>query len=140
MSSETAFGPSRTGIRVLLVDDHPLFRDGLRALIEREGDLEVVAVAGDGDEAVRAARTTLPDVILMDISMPGMNGLEAMRRIIRDRTAAKIILLSMYYTPRLERSVLAAGACRFLAKSSDFPELAGAIREAALAGTKEQLT
>ncbi len=117
--------------RVMVVDDHALFRDGLRMLLERESDLEVVGMAGDGGEAVRMARSVSPDVILMDLSMPGMGGLQAMRQIGPD--SARIIILSMYHSPALHESAVAAGAYQFLTKDAEFPELAKAIRTAAQA-------
>jgi len=114
----------------MLVDDHKMFRDGLRVLINAEPDMEVVGEAVDGREAVEMARRLLPDVVVMDISMPGMNGIEAMRHLIRDRPEVKVIMLSMYSSGPLVQSVIAAGAAGYVLKGSDFAELAAAIRGA----------
>lgn len=116
--------------RVMLVDDHKMFRDGLRVLIDAEPDMEVVGEAVDGREAVEMARRLLPDVVVMDISMPGMNGIEAMRHLIRDRPEVKVIMLSMYSSGPLVQSVIAAGAAGYVLKGSDFSDLAAAIRSA----------
>ncbi|OPY93329.1 MAG: Transcriptional regulatory protein LiaR [Syntrophaceae bacterium PtaU1.Bin231] len=116
--------------RVMIVDDHKMFRDGLRVLINAEPDMEVVGEAVDGREAVEMARRLLPDVVVMDISMPGMNGIEAMRHLIRDRPEVKVIMLSMYSSGPLVQSVIAAGAAGYVLKGSDFAELAAAIRSA----------
>ena len=115
---------------VLLVDDHKMFRDGLRVLINAEPDMEVVGEAVDGREAVEMARQLSPDVTVMDISMPGMNGIEAMRHLIRINPTCKVIMLSMYSSGPLVQSVMAAGAAGYVLKGSDFSELAEAIRSA----------
>jgi DNA-binding NarL/FixJ family response regulator len=116
--------------RVLLVDDHKMFRDGLRGLINAEPGMEVVGEAVDGREAIEVARRLTPDVVVMDISMPGMNGIEAMRHLIKDRPQVKVIMLSMYSSGPLVQSVLAAGAAGYVMKGSDFAELSAAIRRA----------
>lgn len=116
--------------RVMLVDDHKMFRDGLRVLIDAEPGMEVVGEAVDGREAVELARRLFPDVVIMDISMPGMNGIEAMRHLIRDNPRSKVIMLSMYSSGPLVQSVMAAGAAGYVLKGSDFSELAAAIRSA----------
>lgn len=116
--------------RVLLVDDHKMFRDGLRVLINAEPGMEVVGEAVDGKEAVEMARRLSPDVAVMDISMPGMNGIEAMRYLMRDNPKIKVIMLSMYSSGPLVHSVMAAGASSYVLKGSDFSELAEAIRSA----------
>jgi DNA-binding NarL/FixJ family response regulator len=114
--------------RVLIVDDHKMFRDGLRGLINAEPGMEVVGEAVDGKEAIEMARSLAPDVVVMDISMPGMNGIEAMRHVIKDSPKVKVIMLSMYSSGPLVQSVLAAGANGYVLKGSDFAELAEAIR------------
>jgi DNA-binding NarL/FixJ family response regulator len=114
----------------MLVDDHKMFRDGLRVLINAEPGMEVVGEAVDGREAVEMARRLSPDVVIMDISMPGMNGIEAMRHLIRDNAGIKVIMLSMYASTSLVQSVIAAGASGYVLKGSDFSDLAAAIRSA----------
>jgi len=116
--------------RVVIVDDHKMFRDGLRVLINAEPGMTVVGEAVDGKEAVEMARRLSPDVVVMDISMPGMNGIEAMRHLIQGDPKVKVIMLSMYSSGPLVQSVLAAGASGYVLKGSDFSELATAIRSA----------
>jgi DNA-binding NarL/FixJ family response regulator len=116
--------------KVLLVDDHKMFRDGLRVLINAEPGMEVVGEAVDGKEAVEIARSLSPDVVIMDISMPGMNGIEAMRHLIRENAKVRVIMLSMYSSGPLVQSVMAAGASGYVLKGCDFSELAAAIRSA----------
>jgi len=116
--------------RVMIVDDHKMFRDGLRVLINAEPGMEVVGEAVDGREAVDLARRISPDVVVMDISMPGMNGIEAMRHLIKERPQVKVIMLSMYSSGQLVSSVMAAGASGYVMKGSDFAELASTIRRA----------
>src|SRR5512139_1745967 len=116
--------------RVVIVDDHKMFRDGLRGLINAEPGMEVVGEAVDGREAIEVARRLAPDVVVMDISMPGMNGIEALRHLIKDRPEVKVIMLSMYSSGPLVQSVLAAGASGYVLKGSDFAELASTIRRA----------
>ena len=114
----------------MIVDDHKMFRDGLRGLINAEPGMEVVGEAVDGKEAIEMARRVSPDVVVMDISMPGMNGIEAMRHLIKDRPQVKVIMLSMYSSGPLVQSVMAAGATGYVMKGSDFAELSAAIRSA----------
>jgi DNA-binding NarL/FixJ family response regulator len=116
--------------RILLVDDHKMIRDGLRALLTREPDMEVVGEAADGREAIRAAGALGPDVVIMDISMPVMNGIEAMHHLLKANRALKVIVLSVYSSEPLVRSVLAAGACGYVQKGADFSDLATAVRDA----------
>jgi DNA-binding NarL/FixJ family response regulator len=116
--------------RVMIVDDHKMFRDGLRGLINAEPGMEVVGEAVDGREAIEMARKLTPDVVVMDISMPGMNGIEAMRHVIKGSPQVKVIMLSMYSSGPLVQSVLAAGAFGYVLKGSDFAELASTIRRA----------
>ncbi len=114
--------------RVLIVDDHALFRDGLKALINRETDMEVVGDAENGQNAVKLARELQPDVILMDVKMPVMDGIEATRRIRAEMPDMKILALSMYSDDGFISDMKRAGALGFLMKGGDFEELAGAIR------------
>jgi DNA-binding NarL/FixJ family response regulator len=118
-------------IRIILTDDHQIVRDGLRSLIGKEDDMEVVAEAADGRTAVRLAIELSPHVILMDIAMPGMNGIEATRQITAAAPQIKVIALSMHADKRYIMEMLKAGASGYLLKdSSAFEELACAIRTA----------
>ncbi len=115
-------------IRILLADDHRLVRQGLRSLIEKCSGMEVVAEAEDGREAVRRAREEQPDVIIMDIDMPGLNGMEATRQVIAALPGVRVIALSMHSDKRFVRGMLEAGAAGFLLKDCAFDELDTAIR------------
>ncbi|GAM11748.1 oxygen regulatory protein NreC [Geobacter sp. OR-1] len=115
-------------IRLLLADDHAIFRDGLRALIDREMDMEVTGEAGNGIEAVRLAREQLPDLVVMDISMPEMNGIEATRKIRSEHPEIKVLALSMESDRRFIVEVLDSGASGYVLKDAPFTELADAIR------------
>src|SRR5512137_1042565 len=128
--ARNALGRNRMNTKVMIVDDHKMFRDGLRGLINAEPGMEVVGEAVDGKEAIEAARRLSPDVVIMDISMPGMNGIEAMRQVIHNSPKIKVIMLSMYSSGPLVQSVLAAGASGYVMKGSDFAELSAAIRRA----------
>ncbi|MCL5265256.1 MAG: response regulator transcription factor [Chloroflexi bacterium] len=123
-------------IHVLLVDDHPVLRVGLRTLIENERDMEVVGEAGDGDEAVLLAERLCPDVVVMDISMPGTNGLEATRRIrkLDHRKPIQVLVLTVHAQERYLFPVLQAGGAGYLLKSSADTELIDAIRVVAKGG------
>ncbi len=114
--------------RILLADDHRLVRGGLRKLIDKQTGMEVVAEAGDGRTAVRSAKELSPDVVLMDISMPDLNGIEATRRIVAETPGVKVIAVSMHSDKRFVTSMLAAGACGYLLKNRASEELARAIR------------
>ena len=117
-------------IRILLADDHGIVRSGLRSLLERDGGMEVVAEADNGREAVRLARECRPDVVVMDIAMPDLNGVEATRQIIADAPRIKVIALSMHADKRYVMEMLKAGASGYLLKDGAFEELAQAIRAA----------
>lgn len=114
--------------RVLIADDHRLFRDGLRTLFAAHKDVTVVGEATDGAEAVSAAAETKPDVVLLDVSMPGLNGIEAARRILSQGSSAKIIMLSMHSDRRFVTESLKAGAVGYLLKDSPFDEVLLAVR------------
>jgi DNA-binding NarL/FixJ family response regulator len=118
-------------LRVLLVDDHNLVRAGIRALLVTIPGVEVVAEAGDGAQALELARTHQPDIVLMDISMKGMNGLEATQRLRKENPAARVIMLSMYATEDYVSQALRAGAIGYLLKDSATKELAQALETVA---------
>ncbi len=115
-------------IRILLADDHRIVRSGIAALLQKERDFELVAEAENGQEAVRLARQHRPDVLLMDIAMPGMNGIEAMRRIHADEPGVKCLCLSVHNDNRMVLGVIDAGAMGYLMKDCSFDELVRAIR------------
>ena len=115
-------------IRVLLVDDHAIVRDGLKTLLEAQGDLRVVGDAVDGAGAVKAAAELQPDVAVLDISMPDMNGVEAARKIHAARTETRIVMLSMHGNAEHVYRALEAGATGYLLKDSAGEELVAAIR------------
>ncbi len=118
-------------VRVLLADDHPIVRGGLRALFETLDGIEVVAEASDGAGAVREALLTRPDVVLLDVRMPGMGGIEAVRRISADVPEAGTIMLTMVEDDLLVADALKAGARGYLLKGSDADEIERAVRAVA---------
>lgn len=118
-------------IRVLLADDHQLFRAGIRALLQTLDDVEVVAEAADGHDALRLATEHRPDVVLMDIMMPSLNGFDAAARITRACPRVRVIILSMNADEDSVLKTLRAGAVGYLVKTADPAELGLAIRAAA---------
>lgn len=115
-------------IKILLADDHKLLREGLRALIEEQRNMTVVAEAEDGRSAVRLAAELSPDIIVMDISMPGLNGIDATRRIAAENPGIKVIALSMHADRNFVVEMFKAGAAGYLLKDCAFEELILAIR------------
>jgi DNA-binding NarL/FixJ family response regulator len=115
-------------IAVLLADDHAIVRDGLKTLLEAQSDLRVVGEAANGRDAVTAAAQLKPDVVVMDISMPEMNGVEAARRIRDAREATRVVMLSMHGNAEHVYRALEAGATGYLLKESAGSELVAAIR------------
>lgn len=115
-------------IRILLADDHEIVRQGLRSLLEKESDMQVVGEAADGRNAVRLAQELAPHVVLMDITMPDLNGVEATRQIIARDKSVRIIALSMHSGRRFMAETLKAGASGYLLKECAVAELIGAIR------------
>jgi len=114
-------------IKILLADDHKITRDGLRALLEQQSNMNVVGEAENGREAVRLASELAPDVVVMDISMPELNGIEATRQIRGDLPDTKVIALSMYADRRYVVGMLKAGVSGYLLKNCAFDELVSAI-------------
>ncbi len=119
-------------IGVLLADDHRIIRQGLRSLLEKQPDMEVVAEAENGRTAVQLARRLSPDVVVMDIAMPDLNGIEATQQIIAEAPGVKIVALSMHSDKRFVARMLKAGASGYLLKDCAFEELARAIRTVAV--------
>ena len=117
-----------SAIRVVLVDDHALFRRGLELVLAEAPDLEVVGQAGDGDEAVRMVRDLAPDVVLMDVRMPRMSGIEAARAIRDTVPGAKIIMLTVSDDEKDLFASIRAGASGYLLKEVSIDEVAGAVR------------
>ena len=118
-------------IRTLIVDDHGVLRAGLRALLASEADLEVVGEAADGDEALRMAGELSPEVVLMDITMPGMDGIEATRKLLAEMPSARVLLLTVHADSSLLREALKAGAAGYILKRAVESELINAIRAVA---------
>jgi DNA-binding NarL/FixJ family response regulator len=117
-------------ITVLLAEDHAVVREGLAELIRREADMEVAGEAGDGEEAVRLVKQLRPDIVLMDIAMPGLNGIEATRQIKATLPQTKILVLTAYDNPEFIAAVIEAGAVGYLLKNVRGKELTNAIRSA----------
>jgi DNA-binding NarL/FixJ family response regulator len=118
-------------IRVLVADDHPLFRDGLIALLHDEPDTELTGTAATGTEAVDLARETQPDVVVMDLQMPGLNGIEATRRIVADSPHIAVLVLTMFDDDDSIFSALRAGARGYLFKGADREQIRCGIQAAA---------
>lgn len=116
--------------RVLLADDHRILREGLRSLLQEEGDFEVVGEASDGPGALALARALLPDVLVADVSMPGLNGIELVRRLRSELPDVRVLSLSVHDEERLVLAMIEAGACGYVLKDASFGELATGIREA----------
>jgi DNA-binding NarL/FixJ family response regulator len=114
--------------KILLVDDHAILRDGLRALLESSDDLEVIAEAGNGREAIEQATRRCPDVVLMDIAMPELGGIEATRRIMQICPDSHVLILSMFMSSEHVFRALQAGAKGYVLKESAGAELVDAIR------------
>ena len=115
-------------IRIVIADDHQIVRQGLKLLLEKESDMEVVGEAEDGHSAVTLARDLTPDVVVMDVRMPEMNGIEASHQILSELPEVKVIALSMYSDLRFVTDMLKAGAQGYLLKDCAFEELTQAIR------------
>src|ERR671933_658243 len=118
-------------IRVLIADDHPLFRDGMHGLLDSVPDIEVVGEASTGDEAIALAETLQPDVILMDLKMPGLNGIQATREIVHTSPHIAILVITMLEDDKSVFAAMRAGARGYLLKDSDQAEILRAIRAVA---------
>ncbi|WP_430783556.1 response regulator [Actinoplanes sp. G11-F43] len=118
-------------IRILLVDDHPVVRMGLRGMLDAEPDLTVIGEASSGVEGVALARTELPDIVLMDLRMPGGDGVDAIGRILSTTTGVRVMVLTTYESDRDILRAIEAGATGYLLKDASPAELADAVRAAA---------
>jgi DNA-binding NarL/FixJ family response regulator len=118
-------------ITVLLVDDHSLVRRGFRRMLEDEPDMEVIGEAGDGEEAIKLARQLHPQVVVMDCALPGVNGLEATRKILKDAPETAVLMLSMHPESTWVRRATEAGARGYVLKDALDLELGAAIRKVA---------
>jgi len=115
-------------IRVLIVDDHQVLRLGLRAIVDAQADLETCGMAADGETAVPLALEAEPDVVIMDLSMPGMGGIEAIRAILADRPLTRVLVLSWHADRDHVRSAIAAGARGYLLKGDESQRIVDAVR------------
>lgn len=122
-------------IKVLLVDDHAIIREGLRSLLEKQPEMEVVADTDDGRKAFDLVRELLPDIVIMDITMKGLNGIEATRQIIAEFPKVKVIALSIHSKRRYVADMLSAGAAGYILKECLFDELVKAIKAVAAGGS-----
>lgn len=116
-------------IRIVLADDHRMMRDGLAALLRGEPDFDLVGEAPDGQGAIQLARQLEPDVLVTDLAMPGMNGIEAIRRVRSEAQAVQVLCLSVHADDRMVLAGIDAGAAGYVLKDSSFEELAQAIRK-----------
>jgi DNA-binding NarL/FixJ family response regulator len=121
-------------IRVLIVDDHQIVRDGLRRILSAHADLEVADEAGDGDAALALARANDYDVAVLDMSMPGLSGIDLVKRLQREKPALKLLVLSMHAERQYAARALKAGASGYLNKDSAAEQLVGALRKVAAGG------
>jgi DNA-binding NarL/FixJ family response regulator len=122
-------------IKVLLADDHGIIRQGLRSLLAKEPDIEVVAEAEDGRKSVALVREFLPDIVIMDITMPNLNGVEATKKITAEFPMTKVVALSIHSNRRFVSDMLKAGACGYILKEGLFDELVQAINVVVEGGT-----
>lgn len=127
----------RRATRVLLADDHKILRDGLASLLRRESDIEVVGEAGDGQQAIELAQRLEPDVVLMDVNMPRLNGVEATRRLKAQMPWIRVIGLSMLASDEMGPTMRAAGAEAYLSKEGASDTLCKAIRDLAGVGPSQ---
>jgi DNA-binding NarL/FixJ family response regulator len=121
-------GATNEALRVLVADDHPLFRDGLRALLASADDAELVGEAASGEEAVSLAAELQPDVVLMDVKMPGMGGVEATRRIVQDNPHVRVLMVTMFEDDGTVFQTMRAGARGYVLKGANYQEMLRALR------------
>jgi two-component system response regulator NreC len=126
-------------IRVLLVDDHQLFRQGLRSMLVADAEIEVVGEAENGRQAVELARQLAPDVVVMDVSMPDLNGVDATLQVKQRSPGIQVLALSAHSDQRFVGHILAAGAAGYILKDCAFDELCRAIHTGPEAGVPESL-
>jgi DNA-binding NarL/FixJ family response regulator len=122
------------GYRVLLVDDHKILRDGIRAILDRSTDFDVVGEAENGSDALQLAKRLRPELVLMDLGLPGLNGVESTTEILRSLPEAKVVVLSMYDDDNSVLGAIRAGARGFLLKKASEIDLVGALRMVAAGG------
>jgi DNA-binding NarL/FixJ family response regulator len=115
-------------VRILLVDDHQVLREGLRSLLEQEGEMQVVGEAGDGMTALRLVRELEPDIVIMDVNMEGLDGIDATRMISREHARSKVLALSMFLRKTFVTEMFKSGAAGYLLKDNAFAEIVEAIR------------
>src|SRR5690606_13552314 len=126
------FSRNERKINVLIVDDHPMFRDGLQKALEMEDDLVVVGTCDDGERALLTARTLRPDVVLLDINLPGMNGLQVSRQLKSERPAVSVVVLTAYHDSQQVLHAMRAGASAYCVKDITPERLVSIIRDATL--------
>ena len=122
-------------IRAVVVDDHAVVRSGIRLLLDREDDIEVVGEAGNAKDAIFRARALKPDVILLDVVMPGQSGIEVLPNLLKEAANAKVLVLSMQDDPSYVREAFAAGASGYVLKEAANEEVVAAVREIASGGS-----
>jgi len=127
-----------TPIRILLVDDHTLFRSGVRALLQRQSDIEIAGEAGEGSEALKLIASLKPDLVLLDLNMPGLSGLEVLKLALEENPQQAIIMLTLSEDSRDLMVALQTGARGYLLKNSNVDYLVNAIRMVAMGGTAIQ--
>jgi len=118
-------------VKIFIVDDHAILRAGLKMLIEKENDMQIVGEAGNGKDAIRQNRLLLPDVVLLDITMPNMNGIEASKKLLNDNPLVKILVLTMHEEPEYLHTFFNIGAKGYVLKKAADTELINAIRTVA---------
>jgi two-component system, NarL family, response regulator NreC len=132
--SESPGAAGRASIRALIVDDHAVVRSGIRKVLEAEADIEVVGEAADARYAVFETRALNPDVILLDVVMPGRSGIESIPDLLREAPDAKVLILSMQDDPRYVREAFEAGASGYVLKEAAADEVVDAVRDVAAGG------